>query len=157
MTWFRRRPDPDLVNVRLPSTTDDCGHIVVAVPERAAAGINVLDTRIRDLEEENEAFVASVREMREHHRREHERQQNHIASLNAVVREQEAQLDTKDAFIRALNRAYDRKQVEVDNALAECKRLHGLLSSADAENLQTQGELATAREEIAGLKLAVTP
>lgn len=58
-------------------------------------------------------------------------------------------------IVRGLNKALALKQADLDKALAECKRLHQLISKLDVDNLHLAAALETAREEIAGLKLAV--
>lgn len=140
MRLFIRKPST--VRIRLNG-------VVYTVPAGLAEKLTYLDRRLAELIEENDGIVDATAKMREHHKAEHERQQRRI---DALVDEKHRLRIQADAHKRALR----VKQAEVDNALAECKLLHRQLSELDAENLSLNGELSTAREEIARLRLAVT-
>jgi chromosome segregation ATPase len=103
------------------------------------------DTRIRELEDENKALtllVTDAAELRKKHTQEVERWQRQISDLNA-------ELDTKDAFNRALNRAFDQKQAELDKTLAAFKQL-------DADYVEACGRLQDAEERLAGYQRVTT-
>lgn len=147
MKLFRRKPAPTR-RISVDSHTD-CGHRILELAPLHADIVqalqtkkDALDQRVGYLEEENEALVASAKTMREHMQQ----------RIDALVDEKHRLRIQADAHTRALR----MKQAELDKALAECKLLHRQLSELDAENLSLNGELSTAREEIAGLKLAVT-
>ena len=100
------------------------------------------------LAEEIDAVATQLEIRCEEHRREHERQERRIYVLGE---------ENKAMFQAATNAqsALVDKQHELDRALAEVKELHGQLSQMDVENLRLGGLLATAEEQIAGLKLGV--
>jgi len=139
MSWLRRKPD--LVKIHVPSRTD-CGYTLAVVPADVVAVTSAFQQRINNLETEAQQTAIATKAMAETARREAERQQRRI---NALVEERQA-----------LRTAFTNKQREVDLALAEIKRLDAALVQADAANLQLHGELATAYEQIAGLKLVTS-
>lgn len=97
------------------------------------------DTRIRFLEEENEALVASAAAMRKSAKDEHERQQRRIDTL---VDEKHRLRIQADAYQRALR----MKQAELDKAIAEVKRL-------DRDYIEACGRLSDAEERLAGYEV----
>ena len=108
--------------------------------------------RILFLEEENAALnllVTDAAELRKKHTREVERWQRQISDLVRVKNDLEAELDTKDAFNRALNRAFDQKQAELDKTLAAFKQL-------DADYIEACGRLSDAEERLASYQRVTT-
>lgn len=146
MKLFRRnKPEP----VRIWLTDANTGErFQTSASARSAAAVSALETEAVEMARATQAMADA-------NHREHQRLERRIAALVAIKHELEAELDQKAAFTRSLSQAFDQKQAEVDTALAEVKKLDGKLVQVEAENLQVQGELASAREEIAGYRLAV--
>lgn len=158
MKWFKRKAG---VEIRF---TLQGKRLAAHVPAAAAAAFetmtaDILALRLEKVQLQCEAdeIAQATAAMREAHHREHERLQARITEERAARRETAEALEQNglNDIVRGLNQALALKQKELDKALAECKRLHQLISKLDVDNLQLGAALETAREEIAGLKLAV--